>query len=463
MLKQHVRLVKAGLYVTDITVTVLSFFLAYWIRTHHLTSFELMKLLPVEAYLWLLLAIVPVWTVLLYYFSAYKSYRTIPFSGELKVILKTVFVGSVVIGAIAFAFKPHYLSRSLIALFALINLVLLAAERYWIKFLSHSVRERGYNYRNVLIVGTNRTALNFLDVLERHGAWGLKMAGFVTDGTDVKSGSFSGHPIIGDVSGLEDIVRDNVVDEVVFATPRRDMKHLEETFLMLEDNGINARVALDIFPHAIARVRIEEIEDIPFLTFSTVPANSLALTVKRVFDVFVSSLILILALPIIVVTAVSVKLSSAGPVFFAQTRSGMNGRSFTLYKFRSMSVDAESEKSRLEDLNESDGPVFLMVNDPRVTTRVGRFIRRTSIDELPQLWNVLKGDMSLIGPRPPLPVEVAKYKRWQRRRISMKPGIVCLWQVSGNYVVKDFDDWVRMDLQYNPLLSLSSRTCHWLI
>jgi exopolysaccharide biosynthesis polyprenyl glycosylphosphotransferase len=205
-------------------------------------------------------------------------------------------------------------------------------------------------------------------------------------------------------------------------------------------------VAMNFFQNRVARIEIEELEGIPFLTFTTTPSNESQLAFKRLLDIAVSLLILGLSLPVILVAALAIKLSSPGSVLFKQERIGLNGRIFTLYKFRTMIENADQRRSEVSHLNEMSGPVFKVKSDPRVTT-VGRILRKFSLDELPQLWNVLKGDMSLVGPRPPVPEEVRSYHRWHRRRLSMKPGLTCLWQISGRNNI-DFDRWMKLDLQY---------------
>jgi exopolysaccharide biosynthesis polyprenyl glycosylphosphotransferase len=203
----------------------------------------------------------------------------------------------------------------------------------------------------------------------------------------------------------------------------------------------------------IAKVCLEEIEGIPLLTFSTVPHNEFVLALKRVFDILVSSAAIILFVPFFLPISLAIKATSPGPVFFHQTRVSLNGRHFTLYKFRSMVANAEEKKQELLHLNQMEGPVFKMENDPRVTW-VGQFLRKTSLDEFPQFWNVLKGDMSIIGPRPPLPEEVEQYQPWQRRRLSMRPGLTCLWQIKGRNTIRDFEQWINLDLQYIDTWSL---------
>jgi exopolysaccharide biosynthesis polyprenyl glycosylphosphotransferase len=256
------------------------------------------------------------------------------------------------------------------------------------------------------------------------------------------------------VQDLPEIVAKLPVDEVILAVDRGELDQLEDVFLFCEEVGVKTRLILDFFPHVLARVELEELDGTPLLTFTTTPGNEVALVVKRTLDVVLSALLGVLALVPLAISALLIKLTSSGPVLFRQTRCGLNGRPFTLLKLRTMVADAESRLAEVAHLNEHDGPVFKAANDPRVTL-VGRLFRRFSLDELPQLWNVFKGEMSLVGPRPPLPEELARYQRWHRRRLSMKPGVTGLWQVSGRNEIADFEEWMALDLAYIDNWSLS--------
>jgi exopolysaccharide biosynthesis polyprenyl glycosylphosphotransferase len=203
---------------------------------------------------------------------------------------------------------------------------------------------------------------------------------------------------------------------------------------------------LNFFPHSHVRTELDRFGDFPLLSFSRTPTNEALLFVRRIMDLVIVSVVALPALIIIGISSIAIRVTSPGPVFFKQQRCGLNGRLFTMYKLRSMVDNAEQARYEFEALNEMDGPVFKSSRDPRRTT-VGKFLRKFSIDELPQLFNVLRGDMSLVGPRPPLPQEVARYESWQRRRLSMKPGITCLWQISGRNEVS-FQDWMKLDLTY---------------
>jgi exopolysaccharide biosynthesis polyprenyl glycosylphosphotransferase len=216
--------------------------------------------------------------------------------------------------------------------------------------------------------------------------------------------------------------------------------------LFCEERGITTRVILNFFPHLISRTYLEELDGFPLLTFSTTPKNEIALFSRRLIDSAGSLVLIILLSPIFLLISLLIRIDSPGPALYRQPRYGLNGRKFTCHKFRSMQTGSDEKRKELVHFNLTNGPAFKMKNDPRVT-RVGKFLRKTSLDELPQLFDVLMGDMSFVGPRPLLLEEVEKLEGWQRRRLSMKPGITGLWQVSGRNEI-DFNQWMKMDLEY---------------
>ncbi|HEY2847096.1 MAG TPA: exopolysaccharide biosynthesis polyprenyl glycosylphosphotransferase, partial [Pyrinomonadaceae bacterium] len=233
----------------------------------------------------------------------------------------------------------------------------------------------------------------------------------------------------------------------IFVVGRGRLQDFEEAMLAAERHGVRSHVALDLFPHVIARPVLEELDGVPLLTFTTVPSSPVLMAVKRAFDLVFGAFLFLVTLPIQIAAALAILATTSGDLLFRQTRCGLNGRQFRLLKFRTMIRGAEEKLPEISHLNEMSGPAFKATNDPRLTS-VGKFLRRFSIDELPQLWNVLTGDMSLVGPRPPIPEEVSRYEPWQRRRLSMKPGLTCLWQISGRNEIPDFDRWMSLDLKY---------------
>jgi exopolysaccharide biosynthesis polyprenyl glycosylphosphotransferase len=257
------------------------------------------------------------------------------------------------------------------------------------------------------------------------------------------------------ISELESVISQEPVDEVFITLPRDRYGPLVETIVRLcEDQGIIVRVRTELFQLRIARWQLDELDGMPIMTIQSGPPIGWQLAAKRLIDFFGSAVLLLALAPVFVTVAMLIKLDSPGPVFFRQERVGLNKRRFRLFKFRTMVVEAEKQQLLLECLNEADGPVFKIKDDPRIT-RIGKFLRRFSIDELPQLFNVFKGDMSLVGPRP-LPVRDIERidASWHKRRLSVKPGVTCLWQVNGRSDVS-FEHWVRMDLEYIDNWSLA--------
>ncbi len=467
MLKEKARTIAAVIFLVDLGLTALAFLLAYALRSlvlpRLLPDLFPSHLYPLATYLPLLPLVLVIWGTLFLISGRYRSHRTVPIKEEAWAIIRVCATGAVVFSLVLYALRLDQLllgndqvSRSWILIFTVLSCLLLLTEKLALRVTSRYVRAHGYNYRTILIVGTSPTAMAIADSIDAHSYWGFRVLGFIANGDPSTARVPQRYPILGEIDDIPRIVENNVVDEVIFAVSRRDLDRLEDLFLSLQEQGIQTRVALNLLPHTRARVQLEELDGMPLLTFSTAPTSHFQLMLKRALDVSISSLLLVLALPVVVMIALLIKLSSGGNILFRQTRCGLNGRPFTLYKFRTMVEDAEERRRELLHLNEMRGPVFKLRRDPRVT-RFGRILRRFSLDELPQLLNVLKGDMSLVGPRPPIPAEVAQYQRWQRRRLAMKPGLTCLWQISGRNEV-DFDRWMEMDLEYidswSPLLDL---------
>jgi exopolysaccharide biosynthesis polyprenyl glycosylphosphotransferase len=247
---------------------------------------------------------------------------------------------------------------------------------------------------------------------------------------------------------LLELLHERSVNGVILSAKHAYFEHVEQAIRACELEGVEAWLIADFFKTQISRTIFDDFYGQPVMVFRTTPDNSWQSALKRPLDFVVSALVLLLLSPAYLVTALLIKFTSPGPILFRQQRSGLNGRPFTIYKFRTMTTDAEARKKELEARNEMRGPVFKVTNDPRITP-IGRFLRKYSIDEFPQFFNVLRGEMSLVGPRP-LPIdEVKRFDDFShRRRLSVKPGLTCTWQISGRNNVIDFKDWVRLDLEY---------------
>jgi len=465
MLKERARIIAAGLFIIDLFLVAVAFFFSFWLRSSVLPAVGLSPshLYPLRLYLPLLPIALLIWGALLLRFNIYHSQRTASLLEETWDIARVCITGTLLLAMTIYLLRldqkllaNDLISRLWILLFVATSFVLLAGHMIFIRLSARWARVHGYNYRTVLIAGTNETARKIAQTIEERPYWGYRIVGFVSERGEGPEANIENSAHLGLIEDIPAIVEENVVDEVIFALDRQDFHRLESLLLLLEEQGIRTRLALDLFPHAKARVQVGTFEEMPLLTYSTTPTSELRLIGKRLMDVAISVVVLGLALPAMLIIAAVIKMVYGGTVLYRQTRCGLYGRRFTLVKFRTMVEDAEQQQSHLSHLNEMTGPVFKMKQDPRVTP-MGRWLRRLSLDELPQLWNVLKGDMSLVGPRPPVPQEVSSYQRWQRRRLSMRPGLTCLWQVQGRNDL-DFDRWMELDLEYidnwSPLLDI---------
>jgi exopolysaccharide biosynthesis polyprenyl glycosylphosphotransferase len=464
MVSEKETLIIRLMQVTDALVIGSSFWIAFLITIGLKKYFNLGHLafaptlspqdsiLFLKYHLWLVLVTIPVWIGLMTLDNSYKNFRTKLFGEIIWKVLRTGVVSLVVLGSVVFVLKMEQTSRLYVAVFSATSIVLLGISKsLWRHILDYSFRQ-GYNLMNLLIVGTGKRAMEFIDVVKAHSNWGFNIVGLVDDDPKLLGKQVMDYKVIGRISDIPRLLRENVIDRIIFVIPRMWLNRIEEAIWHCEREGVSTAVSVDLYKPKLAQLKLSNFADIPLIIYQTSPAKEWQLFLKRLFDIVVSGLLLIILLPLLIFAALGVIFSSRGPVFFRQTRSGMNGRTFVLLKFRSMFVGSEMKKKELERQNEMDGPVFKMKRDPRVT-RFGRFMRKFSIDELPQLINVFRGDMSLVGPRPPIPAEVELYETWQRRRLSMKPGLTCIWQVSGRNNV-DFEKWMEMDLQYIDNFSL---------
>ena len=452
MFNEHAKLFSRLQFVVDLLGTCAAFPLAYWSRYHLSTALppsldRLLnpELLPLRGYfLWIGLAIV-CWAAAATSLGLYRITIRRSGWGKIRIVIECSILLGLFLGFLSFALQLN-LSRPLIALFVFYQALILSVARLLV--LLHSKRKRllasEKHYRNIVIIGTPDKARKMGALISHYSDWGLRILGYVhvNGSPNVKAEE----DVLGSVSDLPDIIEKNVVDEIIFSGDRPSLDLLDKVLELCNEQGIRIRVAADFFPTKVTKLSMEFLESVPVITFSSAPEHAPSLLAKRILDIMISATLLVVLLPFLILVGVLVKLTSKGPVIYRQIRCGLYGRKFCLYKIRSMHDGAEDVLWEIKHLNEMDGPVFKMRNDPRVT-HLGRFLRKSSIDEWPQFWNVLKGDMSLVGPRAPLPEEVKEYTRWQRRRLSVKPGITCLWQVSGRNEI-DFHEWMKLDLHY---------------
>ncbi len=323
------------------------------------------------------------------------------------------------------------LSRSFLSFFFAYNLILLAMFRWNSRRLVGAFQRGFGSPYHILIVGDREKADKLARQLSHSSPFHIQVSGVLREEDCA--------------ARLPVFLAGQIIDEVIFNVDSSKLSALEDIFLLCDEEGVRTRIAIDFFPHVNSEITLDRVGGAPLLTFSAAPLDDLSLIAKRFFDVAFAIAAILLFWPLLLAIATLIRLTSPGPVIFRQARCGLNGRRFTMYKFRSMVDNADLIKAQLAHLNEKE-IAFKIKHDPRVTT-IGRWLRKFSIDEWPQFWNVLKGDMSIVGPRPPVPQEVENYQRWQRRRLRMRPGLTCLWAVIGRDRL-DFDSWMRSDLSY---------------
>lgn len=433
--------------VVDLLLVAIAYWLAFWLRK------------PAGdigiSYTFILLLAVICCHVTLRLYRVYDPFGGQMFRQIVYKILKAVPTATAGIVFLMYILHVDNVSRLLIGYFALLLLFLLIVVKAVFFYTYKYNRLRDYVTKTVLIVGTRQRSIDLIKEIKKKSESGYRIRGCletVDQQQRVGDAVYGDVTVIGTLDLYSKILLQETVDEVIFALPLKEVEDVDKYILYGENMGVNVRIMPDFQIHKIqyhpatARLYLDQFLGLPTISLSSTPAHDTALFIKSIIDYVGGALGLVVLSPLFVCIALSIKSSSKGPVFFSQVRCGLNGRQFVLYKFRTMIRDADDLKGEMVATNEADGPVFKIKNDPRIT-RLGRLLRKTSLDELPQLLNVVMGEMSLVGPRPPLPEEVEQYDLWQRRRLSMKPGMTCIWQVSGRNDIS-FERWMKMDLEY---------------
>ena len=416
--------------VADAILTVIAFQAAYYTRTQ--LTLERVFFLAPRTHILFLCFCAAAWVAL---GSVNRVYDYLDSASPRRLASRTLrqsFWGIVLVILFQYLLRlDPQLSRSFLLLFFLYSTFLLMAFRWYSPvFVSAFQRGFGSPY-HVVIVGDEAKTAPLAATLSEGSPFRIKIVAELSQEECVRS--------------LPILLASRIVDEVIFNVDSGRLAALEETFLHCDEQGVRTRVAIDFFPHVNSEITLDRVGGAPLLTFSAAPLEDVRLIVKRFFDIALSALALIVFAPFIAAVALLIRLSSPGPVVYSQERCGLNGRKFTMYKFRSMVANAEELKLQYEHMNDRE-VAFKIARDPRVTA-IGRWLRKFSIDEIPQLYNVLRGEMSIVGPRPPVPDEVERYELWQKRRLRMRPGLTCIWAVCGRDHI-DFNSWMRMDISY---------------
>jgi exopolysaccharide biosynthesis polyprenyl glycosylphosphotransferase len=387
------------------------------------------------------------WYLCLSSLALYSSRRLARWQDDLADVTRAVGLCALTLAAIAQVFSLRGIVLIFLLVFWALASVLLFSWRCLKRVVMRRARLHGRNIRHVIIVGAGPRGQHLADILHDHPELGFNLIGFV-DNTRSPG-------VIGPLNELAQILDDHIVNEIMIALPIKSYyEELREIVHIAEEQGVVVRFDSELFDLHLARARAEYLDGVPMLTLYGGPPSNWRSDCKRMIDLLGATALLVLFSPLMLLIALVIKLTSPGPVFFVQERLGLNKRRFPMFKFRTMVADAEERQKELETMNEADGPVFKIRNDPRVTP-LGRWLRKTSLDELPQLFNILRGELSLVGPRPLPARDFERFDEyWFNRRFSVKPGLTCIWQVSGRSETS-FDRWIKQDLEYIDNWSLA--------
>lgn len=426
----------------DAALIAVALIVSFLVRRYIGLTGQLKPMLPFMRYAWSYLVVMPTTIYLLDQFGIYKSLSQSPWR-VVWTTAKGITLAMLVTVGVAYLLKDEiiYMSRVWILLFAGAATSFIVLKHSIAGYRAARAGERSSRRRAVALVGARQQNTEIAQLIAQHPEWGIAIA------VELDLNDYS-------KDRLAEALHEHHVECVMLTTGKFSFDRVGQTISICETEGVDVWLMADFVRPAIARLGFDQFNERPVLVFSCKPDRAWSLLCKRFIDFFGAVVMLAIAGPLIMLpVAILIRLTSSGPILFRQVRCGLHGKRFTMLKFRSMVANAEEQRDNLIALNEQSGPVFKIARDPRITP-IGRIIRKTSIDELPQLLNVLSGHMSLVGPRPPLPSEVQKYATWQRRRLSMKPGLTCLWQVSGRNRIK-FEDWMRLDLKYIDAWSLT--------
>lgn len=445
---------KLAIVVGDGLLILLGFALAYWLRynVQWIQPVDEENFVEFSAYYGSALLLMGILLLAYKIEGLYDQRRTASWLDSVYLIFSGTVVGVAALIVWYFSSRPLAVSRLMLLYAAVIIVVLISLSRVVEGALRHSLHRRGIATDRLLIVGAGEVGRAIMGNMVAQPELGYQVIGYVDDDPEKAGGVIGRFPSLGVVAETPRVLREYRIDDVIVALPWYARDNIHMVLEACETLGVRTRLVPDLFQMRLNQLHIDTINGIPLIGVRDTNIRGWNRAVKRGLDVALASLAVLVTSPVMALVAAAIKLDSPGPVLYRQTRVGINGHQFTVYKFRSMRANADKELIRLQNQNEASGPLFKMRDDPR-RTRVGRFLRRTSLDELPQLFNVLLGDMSLVGPRPPVPNEVEQYDDWHRRRLEVAPGLTGLWQVSGRSNLT-FDEMVMLDLYYAENWSL---------
>ncbi|MCX7624878.1 MAG: sugar transferase [Candidatus Sumerlaeaceae bacterium] len=414
------QIVTAVLVLSDVVAFCVIWFAMYYLRDYLAdVGFARRPINPIRNYVLALQVYLPLWLVCEWYYGNFDHREKLTGLNQLSRILKTFIAG--LIGSLAFAylFKQWDIGRFILLGSSFLYFWWLYVSRSMLKAWKQAQVLKGVGVINVLVIGVGRTARRVMDRIVNHPEGGYRLVGFVDPHPRRPRRAINGFPVLGSTRELVKILQEHPVEQVFLAVPKMPQNEMMNLIVQCEDMGVQFKIVTNLFEVITSQVRIDVIDEVPVIHLRNAELPFVQAVLKRALDIVVASTLLVLFAPVMVGIAIAIRLDSRGPALFKQVRVGQHGRLFEMYKFRTMHVDADPY-----------APAPTDPNDPRIT-RIGRWLRRYSLDEFPQLINVLRGEMSMVGPRPEMPFLVEQYEEWQRRRLDVKPGVTGLWQIVG--------------------------------
>lgn len=448
---QHIKR-NAKLYQSflDLIIAVFSYFTAYFISNLYNTEYFTFT----NDYVLMLFLVIPTWIIITKATNLSQIPRSRSYLSMFFQILNFNLIGFFVLLIFKHIFVFTLFSHYFLLAFSLTNTIFLFSARLITYKILKSYRYSGHNIHNLIIIADEQSE-SIIDNILDHFEWGYRIVAIISNSEHIRNTYSPMIRVLPERSNLKNLLKIDIIDELLYCKHSFEIDQVDKYFETCHELGVTFKVKSEVVPVKQERGELTHIEKTPFLTFINTPNTSFRWIWKSISDFIIAASLIFILSPVFLIISLIIRLTSKGHVIFKQRRVGLHGRQFYIYKFRTMIHNAESMKTHLVNQNESNGPTFKIKNDPRVTP-IGRLLRKLSLDELPQLFNVLKGEMSLIGPRPPLPSEVEEYEDWQIRRLSVKPGITCTWQIIPNRNDVVFEKWMKLDMEYIDKWSLKS-------
>ena len=436
--------------VIDIAVAFLSFLLTFFVAKflHNLDSSLFAPAIEIKQSIYLLAVLLSIsYKILFDYQKAYSYQRFTSIAREYAIVFKVCFMGLLITIALTYLFGYKDIPRSFYVLFFVVSLVLFLSEKTSLFYIASYIRKKGKDRKRILLIGTGTRARNFINVVKENFHWGLDIVGLLTGDRNIIGNEVLGIKILDHYDNIQKVLKTVNPEEVIITISTKRFDQIRNVLEICEKEGVMVRLNSDFFGYITKNVTVDNIFGLNIISFDTVRRSEFALFVKRLIDIIGSLVAIILFSPFMLIAIIGILVSDGFPIFYTFIGYGLNKKPVKIYKFRTMVKNSEEMRAELNCKNEMDGPVFKIKEDPRITP-FGKWLRKFSVDETPQLFSVLLGRLSLVGPRHAMKDELDNYESWHRRRLSVKPGLTCLWQVDGRNEIFNFDDWVKLDLKY---------------